>query len=229
MKLGFLSDIHSNIHAFQTILEYGEKLGIDEWFCCGDIVGYNAFPRECIALLQKKHIQSVLGNHDWATVTGDTSGFNPYGVAGVQYSRKKLGKQELLFLKNLPQQMNFEKDDISFFLVHGSPRDPLSEYVYPESSESVLKSFAEVIDTDIIVIGHTHVPMQRQIKDTLFLNPGSVGQPRDGNCNASFLMYNTMEKKYFLYRVVYDVQAAADANKKNELPDFLAERLFLGR
>jgi len=229
MKLGFISDVHSNIHALNCVLEYGRKLAVDEWCCCGDIVGYNAFPGDCVSLIRENHILSVLGNHDWAVVTGDTSGFNPYGVSGVEYARKILTDEDKDFLKNYPQKMVIQRDGVSFFFVHGSPRDPLFEYVNPYVSDVLLQVFAEMVPAEIIILGHTHVPMERYLTDSVFLNPGSVGQPRDGNPDASFLVFDTEKKEGKHYRVSYDIQAAADAIRKNGLPEFLAQRLFDGR
>ena len=228
MKILFISDVHSNLHALEKVLEYIENLDVDEIFCCGDIVGYNAFPSECLKIIRRNNIKSVMGNHDWAVTTGDTSGFNPYGVAGVEYSRKKLLKEEIEFLKRLPKNISFSRDDISFYVAHGSPRDNIFEYVFPNYPESLFNLFARMVDAEITVLGHTHIPMERIVDGKIFLNPGSVGQPRDSNSNASFMIFDTEDRTYKWYRVAYDVDSAADAIRKSGLPLFLAERLHIG-
>lgn len=230
MKIMFISDIHSNLHALEEVLAYSKTLGIDEIICCGDIVGYNAFPRECVDIIRKNDIACVMGNHDWAAVTGDASGFNPFGVAGVVYSRAQLNREDLAFLKRLSSNIRCEKDGVSLFVVHGSPLDTIFEYVFPDFPDNVFESFNEIVDADVVVMGHTHIPMERIVGGTIFLNPGSVGQPRDGNPLASFMVFDTKDdKQYEWYRVVYDVKAAAEANRKKGLPTFLAERLYVGR
>lgn len=229
MKIGFVSDIHSNIHAFREALKNLKELSVDEIWCCGDIVGYNAFPNECLKIVRENNIQSVLGNHDWAIVRGDTSWFNEYGVAGVKHNRKCIDEKNMKFLKELPDNKSFVRDIVSFYMTHGSPRDNVFEYVFPWSSDIVFKTFAETVDAEIIVLGHTHVPMQKKVSDKIFLNPGSVGQPRDGIPKASFMVFNTKNKTYRWYRTAYDIDAAAHAIGENGLPDFLAQRLYLGQ
>lgn len=229
MKIGFISDIHSNIHALVEVLENIEELSIDEIWCCGDIVGYNAFPKECINIIKEKRIPSVLGNHDWATLKGDTSWFNLYGVAGVEHSRRSIDEDDMSFLQELPNYRSFVRDDVSFYMVHGSPRDSVFEYVFPWSSDSMLKTFAAMVDAEVIVLGHTHIPMEIKASGKIFLNPGSVGQPRDGDPRASFMVFNTRDRTYKWYRIVYDVDAAASSIREKDMPSFLAERLYIGR
>jgi predicted phosphodiesterase len=159
VKIGFISDIHSNIHALVEVLENIEELSIDEIWCCGDVVGYNAFPKECINIIKEKRIPSILGNHDWATLKGDTSWFNLYGVAGVEYSRKSIDEKDMSFLQELPNYRSFVRDNVSFYMAHGSPKDNVFEYVFPWSSDSLFETFAEMVDSEVIVLGHTHIPM----------------------------------------------------------------------
>lgn len=229
MKLAFISDIHSNIHAFEEVLGYIGELSIDEIFCCGDIVGYNAFPKECLQIVRDRHIPSVTGNHDWATIKNDTSWFNPYGVAGVEHSQKCLTKEDIKFLQDLPDKKVFEREGVSFYMAHGSPRDNVFEYVFPWSSDSLFDVFAQTVDSEVIILGHTHIPMEKKVKDKIFLNPGSVGQPRDGVPNASFMVFNTENRTYKWYRIAYNIDAAAQSIREKGLPGFLADRLYLGQ
>jgi len=229
MKIGFISDIHSNIYAFKSMLKNMEELSVDEILCCGDIVGYNTFSNECLEIVRESHIQSVLGNHDWATLSGDTSWFNQYGVAGVEYCRKNINENNMRFLQELPTNKSFELEGISFYMTHGSPRDNVFEYVFPWSSNNVFKTFAEMVDAEVIVLGHTHIPMEKRVGGKIFLNPGSVGQPRDGISDASFLVFDTKKRICKWHRVAYDIDAVARSIRENGLPCFSAERLYLGQ
>ena len=228
MRIAFLSDIHSNIHAFERVLEELEKEDVDKIYCCGDIVGYNAFPSDCIRLVRKNIDESVMGNHDYATVTGDTGGFNEYGVAGVSYSRRVSSGDDIDFLKSLKTHIYLDVDGLRIYITHGSPRDEIFEYIFPDTKEEILLQLSDIAKADILVFGHTHIPMERKVKDKIFLNPGSVGQPRDGNPKASFLIFDTMSREAKFERIDYNIDDAAKAIIDNGLPRFLAQRLYLG-
>lgn len=228
MRIAFISDIHSNIHALKKVMEDIEKENVDRIICCGDIVGYNAFPSECLAVVKEKTVDSVLGNHDYATITGDTGWFNEYGVAGVNYCRSVLSKEEINFLKRLKTSMYLDVEDLKIYVTHGSPRDEIFEYVFPDVRDELLLQFAEMTDADILVFGHTHIPMERKVKDHIFLNPGSVGQPRDGNPKASYMILDTDERKVRFKRINYDIHLASRSILEKNLPRFLAQRLYLG-
>ncbi|MEF8878954.1 MAG: metallophosphoesterase [Candidatus Thermoplasmatota archaeon] len=229
MKLAFISDIHSNIYAFKKVIEKIEQIDIEKIFCCGDIVGYSTYPKECIKQVKKYDIVSVKGNHDYAVAENNPKGFNPMGVAGVKFNRKKITDDDLSFLKNLPEELFFEKDGKKFYMTHGSPRNHLMEYVHPWISDETLKNFSTIKKCDIMIFGHTHVPMKKQVDDTLFLNPGSVGQPRDGNPNSSFMVLNTDSLKAEWYRVPYEIDAAVESVKRTSLPEKIGNRLYQGR
>jgi len=229
MKIAFLADIHSNIHALTEVLKKIDLIGVDNIFCCGDIVGYNSFPKECIEILIDNKIKSSKGNHDKAVVDGNTSLFNEFGIAGVNLDRELLDEDEINFLDLLPNNKKFESDNVKFYIAHGSPRDNLYEYVLPWSSENYLKEISMDVETDVIVLGHTHIQMEVDVDGKLFLNPGSVGQPRDSIPKACFMVFDTNVKKAEWYRVSYDIDAATKANMKNNLPVYSSKRLYLGK
>lgn len=204
------------------------QMSVDEIWCVGDIVGYYAFPSECVGLIRSSKIKSVMGNHDLAVVDGKTDWFKENGGAGINFSRDSLNSQDIEFLKKLPYTIKFERDGISFYMTHGSPRDNLFEYVQPCFSDDQLKKMADKVDADIIVLAHTHVQMEADVGYQKFLNPGSVGQPRDGIKKSCFMVFDTKDQAVDWYRVNYDIDAAADAVKKNNLPYGLAERLYSG-
>lgn len=228
MRLAFLSDVHANLHALSGIMEFLEGEGIDEAFCLGDIVGYNAHPNECIEILRKHGVRSVMGNHDWAATQGSPEGFNLFAVEGVKYARRVLKEENARWLRSLPRELHVIPGGASLALYHGSPRDPLLEYVFPFTDEERLEELARIAGgPDAVVLGHTHLPM-RLGERTLFLNPGSVGQPRDGDPRASCMILDPATRDTTFHRVPYDVEAAAQAVRSAGLPDHLWQRLLQG-
>ncbi|RLF54471.1 MAG: metallophosphoesterase, partial [Thermoplasmata archaeon] len=119
-------------------------------------------------------------------------------------------------------------DDLKIYVTHGSPRDEIFEYIFPDVEDSLLIDLSEIARADIVVMGHTHVPMERRVKNKIFLNPGSVGQPRDGDPRASFMIFDTGKREVIFRRVSYDIDSASRAILENDLPRFLAQRLYLG-
>ncbi|MDY6985578.1 MAG: metallophosphoesterase family protein [Candidatus Thermoplasmatota archaeon] len=219
MLLALISDIHSNLPALRATLEKIDELGAEKIICCGDIVGYNSFPSECFYELSKRGIESVMGNHDYAALTGDTKGFNKYAAEAIEWTRKNFDTKKL---SSLP--IRIEKDDILF--THGSPRS-IFEYIFPDSSRDLLESIADK-ERAFTVLGHTHVPMMVETKKGIYINPGSVGQPRDGDPRGSFALLDSERKKVSFQRLEYDIDETVRANRKAGLPGFLSDRLYLG-
>lgn len=228
MRIALVSDVHANIQALQAVLEDAGSRGADEVYCLGDIVGYNAHPNECVDRLRKRGAVAVMGNHDWAATTGDAEGFNPFAVEGVNYSRRTLTEENKRWLVSLPRERRLELEGVKLSLYHGSPRDPLIEYVFPSTDARVLRELAKHAGNPrVVALGHTHLPM-RLDNHTTFLNPGSVGQPRDGDRRASYALFDTVSLATEFHRVDYDVEAAARAVRDAGLPEFLWQRLLQG-
>lgn len=219
MLLAIISDIHSNLPALKAVLEEIDELGTEDIVCCGDIVGYNSFPEGCFSTLKTRGIESVMGNHDYATLTGDTRGFNEHATAAIEWTRKNF---ETSRLSPLPIRM--ERGLI--LLTHGSPRS-IFEYVFPDSPVRFLESLMDD-KREFIVLGHTHVPMRIETGRGTYINPGSVGQPRDGDPRSAFATLDTERRKTEFYRVEYDIDETAEHNRRTGLPEFLSERLYLG-
>ena len=220
MEVAILADIHANLPALERVLE--ELEGLPK-FCCGDLVGYNPFPNEVIELARKEKITSILGNHDHAVITGDTSWFNPSAARAIEWTRDELREENLDFLKNLPK--TYEKE---FYMVHGSPKNPIDEYVYEDAPEYVFKDFFNYTKSDIIVLGHTHVPYIKRIDGRLIFNPGSVGQPRDVDNRASYGVLDTDTKKVEIKRASYDIEKTVNKIIEKGLPERLGLRLSRG-
>jgi len=238
-KIGVISDIHSNLHALESVLERLEMC--DSIICLGDIVGYGAFPNECIDLVREYTSRCIMGNHDAACVgILSLAWFNPYASAAARWTMEELNKPNLGFLRGLPS----EAKESDAYMVHGTPREPITEYL---TTAIQARSAFSARSERLILVGHTHVPfifMERQDIDTfspadgdaysyvkrrIVYNPGAVGQPRDGDSRAAYAVIDTEERKITQYRVEYDVQAAREAILDAGLPRILADRLVVGR
>jgi diadenosine tetraphosphatase ApaH/serine/threonine PP2A family protein phosphatase len=242
-----ISDVHSNLPALQAVLESIEAVGPDELWCLGDVVGYGAQPDECTALVRERCAVSLNGNHDLA-VTGsiDAATFSETARAAVEWTRANASPETLEFLSGLAPEGTRE----GFGLFHASPRDPIWEYVLSlDQAEAGL----DAQDERVCLIGHSHVSLfftrppstgrrsfatgaQTTDGDLLelsegewLINPGSVGQPRDGDPRAAWLELDTEEWTTRYHRVAYDAVAAGEAILAAGLPAALAERLQIGR
>jgi diadenosine tetraphosphatase ApaH/serine/threonine PP2A family protein phosphatase len=242
-----ISDVHSNLPALEAVLESIEAVGPEEIWCLGDVVGYGAQPNECTALVRERCAYSLNGNHDLA-VTGeiDAATFSETARAAVDWTRGSASAETLEFLAGLSPEGARER----FGLFHASPRDPIWEYVLSiDQAEAGLDAQTE----RICLIGHSHVALffarppstgrksfatgtQTTDGDLVdlaegewLLNPGSVGQPRDGDPRAAWLEIDTDECTARYHRVPYDTVAAGAAILEAGLPEALAERLQIGR
>ena len=243
MRYGIIADIHANLDAFAAVLsDIRQRGGVDEVWCLGDVVGYGAEPRECISLLRETTDVCVAGNHDRAA-TGklSTADFNPAAAAACQWTGQQLIPEDVEYLNNLPQVI--ERGD--FTLVHGSPRAPILEYIL--STGTARENFT-YFKTAYCLVGHSHQPMVFSYSRTgnctvslfpidswltpgdsrLIINPGGVGQPRDGDPRASYAIYDSDSKNIRLHRVEYDINATQTKMTAQGLPRQLVTRLSYG-
>jgi putative phosphoesterase len=226
-KYAIISDIHSNLDALEAVLR---KLPGIPILCLGDIVGYGPQPNEVIeTLCDLQPLAILMGNHDYAVTTGDVQGFSSHAAAAIAWTRRQLTSTNLRFLSSLSPSTKLELDEASVALYHGSPRDPLFEYVYPEIGSEVAEQLVHQSDSSAVLLGHTHIPMVFSMGSKLLANPGSVGQPRDGNPLASFgVLAKATEYTFEVVRVKYDVESTATRITDSGLPRFLADRLYVG-
>jgi predicted phosphodiesterase len=242
MIYAVISDIHGNLEALISVWEYIKSCRekIDKVICLGDIVGYGADPGECIKLTRDISDVIIAGNHDFAVCEQtNIDNFNDYAKEAVLWSRSTLNEDEIEFLKNLT--LKFSEENVSF--VHSSLYRPES-WRYLSSPGDTHIDF-QIMEDEILFVGHTHV--QLLFKDTgenvemLFpgevsldadkryiINPGSVGQPRDRNPQAAFMIYDSEEKSIQSLRVEYDIEKAKNKILEAGLPNILAERLSRG-
>ncbi|MEM2890575.1 MAG: metallophosphoesterase family protein [Candidatus Hadarchaeum sp.] len=227
MKIGLISDIHSNLAAFKAVLSDMPK--VDGIICIGDLVGYGAEPNEVVKLARSKGVRVVMGNHDYATVTKDVRGMNDRAATAALWTADVLSQENRDYLASLPHHLEFNFKGQRIYAVHGSPRDPLGEYVFPDFSNRDLAEVVKGVEADVIVLGHTHIPMNRMVLGKTIINPGGVGQPRDRDPRASYAVLDLgKEAKIHFRRVEYDVESAAEKIKAAGLPEELATRLFFG-
>ncbi|MBN1526799.1 MAG: metallophosphoesterase family protein [Candidatus Omnitrophica bacterium] len=241
MRYAIISDIHSNLEALEAVAEALSKEHIDKYLCLGDVVGYGADPKPCIRLLRSLSPEvTIAGNHDWA-VAGltDIAYFNEAARDAVEWTRGAIGGDERDFLKALLPVYETKR----FTLVHGTLEDP-AEFRYILNGYDALKTIklsatgvcfvghshvAETFYTDGEHIAHTTMPEVRMESGRKYVvNAGSVGQPRDGDPRAAFVIYDDEEGTVYTRRVPYDIKTARDKIMKAGLPPWLAARLSKG-
>jgi diadenosine tetraphosphatase ApaH/serine/threonine PP2A family protein phosphatase len=243
MRLAVLSDIHANLTALDAALaDLATQPAVDQVWACGDIVGYGPQPNEVIDRLRQIDARAVMGNHDGAAVgLVDVAWFNDAAAAAIQWTAGVLTADSRAFLAALPKR----RVEGELTAVHGSPRDPIWEYIV---SPDVAAANLDRFDTRTCLFGHTHYPVLYAAADgtvrrieapsgtvvalpdaRLMLNPGSVGQPRDGNPDSSYLIVDLTAATAEFRRVPYDIGRTQDLMRAEGLPTWLAERLSHGR
>jgi putative phosphoesterase len=200
------------------------KEGVDQILCAGDIVGYGPYPNEVIDRLRKIEITAILGNHDRAVLSRDSSNMNIQAQDAIWWTIDNLKKECLEYLARLSSKRSFLWNGLSVAIYHGSPRHD-DEYIPEESAEEELLEMAK---SDFLVLGHTHVPFVKSLDQGTIVNPGSVGQPRDGDPRASMTIYDHRLRRFEVKRLAYDIDAMAEAMKSSGLPSFLSMRLYSG-
>ncbi len=245
-RFGLIADIHANIDALNVVLGELAREGIERILCLGDLIGYNAAPGEVVDVARNPNWVSINGNHD-RYVTGVTPldpSIKKDTAFIIQWTRGKVTAEQNTWLEALPRQRVIDE---TILLVHGSPRHE-DEYIlsvnqYKENIQFVSDNFVGI---EVTFFGHTHVPVivargtlmssiheNKTVKldpDKLYLiNPGSVGQPRDGCPLASFGIYDAGERTVTIRRVEYDIKAAQEKVRAAGFDERMAKRLEMGR
>jgi diadenosine tetraphosphatase ApaH/serine/threonine PP2A family protein phosphatase len=243
MRIAILSDVHGNLPAFEAVLGDVEEESVEEVWCLGDLVGYGAQPDDCVQLARDRCDLSLAGNHD-LVVTGDIpiSDFSASAAAAARWTVETITEETMAYLKGLkPSDPGREPA-----LYHASPRDPVWEYVL---STWQADECLDLTDARVVAVGHSHVALWfsrddegnmsgataegGEVKDLSggrwLVNPGGVGQPRDGDPRAAWLLLDTSTWTAEWRRVEYPIEDAARAIEEAGLPVVLAERLFAGQ
>ncbi len=242
MRVAVVSDIHSNLAALEAVLEAIEADGPDELWCLGDVVGYGPRPNECCAIVEQRAAVCLAGNHDLAIRgTIDLEEFHGDAALAARLNREALTPESHAFLDRLEPQGNAH----GVALYHGSARDPVWEYVL--SDEAARATFA-ISGAPLVLVGHSHVALRIAETDgeiegglapagtavalgdgQTLLNPGSVGQPRDGDPRAAYLVLDLAARRADFRRVEYDIARTQKEMADAGLPRPLAARLAVGQ
>ncbi len=242
MRIGILSDIHSNLEALESVLEFAKTQDIDQYVCIGDIVGYGADPNKCIDIVKGLTSKIVAGNHDFGVCDlTDISYFNDVARKAIEWTRKVIKKEHMDFLRTLPLVM----ESGNAFFVHATPSSP-DRWNYILTVYDAMKEFG-FFENHFCFVGHSHQPDVFLIKpdkqvsifmndllvsnkqERYIVNAGSVGQPRDNNPKACFLVYDADEQSIAFSRIEYDIKKTQTKILNACLPPFLAQRLEIGR
>lgn len=236
-----LGDIHSNLDALNVVLEDCRSQGVTDFLCTGDVVGYNACPHECMDIIRELGCPVVVGNHDFYVASQQNlDDFNPAAAAVVEWTRRQLSEDELSWLRVLP----FTRTQMGITLVHSTMDNPENfGYVFDN-----LQAEANFLNqkTPVCFHGHTHCPMiyEKSMNGVFridaqdftlpmgrkyFINVGSVGQPRDGDPRATYVIFDPKERTVRYRRLVYDIEAAQERIRLAGLPERLAARLAVGQ
>ena len=242
MRVAVVSDIHSNLHALEAVLEAIDAEAPDELWCLGDLIGYGPRPNECCAIVEERADVCLAGNHDLAIIgTIDLEEFHGDAALAARQNRSALTQESRAFLDGL--EPNGRAHDVALY--HGSARDPVWEYVL--SDEAAVATLA-LAGSPLVLVGHIHVALRFTTSagvvdgalapdgtvvelggDPTLLNPGSVGQPRDGDPRAAYLLLDLGARRAEFRRVEYDIARTQSEMAEAGLPGFLAARLALGQ
>ena len=219
--IGIISDIHSNKHALDAVLD--DMPPVDSLVCTGDIVGYAARPSECLERVRDQADVIVQGNHDRNVSTPSKYRGNSMAFRGLQHSQSKLSDDQIAFLSSLPKTTTVAD---AYHVVHSHPTDT-GVYVRPRDFPRMRPHVDEEMQG--MFLGHTHIQHKASIDGRLILNPGSVGQPRDGDPQAAYAVVDPDTNEATLHRVPYDRDAAQEAIQEAGLPKRTASRLSDGQ
>jgi predicted phosphodiesterase len=242
VRVAVISDIHGNLHALEAVLDSISADAPDAVWCLGDLVGYGPRPNRCCALVAERADLCLIGNHDLGVLGRlDLAEFSHDAAESARWTQKVLEPEPRAYLETL--EPSAEQGEVGLY--HASPRDPVWEYIL--SGAAALAAFA-VADPPILLVGHSHVALSFSLGDARLvgglapegteldlrsaerwlLNPGSVGQPRDGDARAAYLLLDLEARKVRFRRVLYAVDRTQAEIRERHLPEALAERLEHG-
>ncbi len=224
MRLAVLADVHANLPALEAVLRDVDAQAPDEVWVAGDLVGYNPWPNEVCEILRERHVRAIRGNHDRAILTGSLGWFTDLAAAALRWTRIVLQPGHVGYLGSLEDRTRALTPEGTVAMFHGSPRHD-DEYVLPWAADDAL---AAMSGAPFTILGHTHLPMAHSFPSGMVVNPGSVGQPRDGDPRASWGLLDTRARDFALRRVPYDIEGVVRALDRASLPSELGRRLRAG-
>ncbi|MHA1973038.1 MAG: metallophosphoesterase family protein [Candidatus Hodarchaeales archaeon] len=233
-SLAVISDIHANLSALRSVLTDISNKGIHRIICLGDLVGYYTQPIETIHLTLARCEKVLKGNNDHIAALGEVPEYyRKVSNRPLDWTNSTLTIRERRILHDLPT-VHFIRDfgnlKKNLMFIHGGPEYPYDQYIYPDDIEEIESSFEfmELVEADVLFLGHTHVPFIHEKNGRYIVNPGSVGQPRDGDSRASYAIYD-FDSNIELVRVEYDPTPTINGIKQHHFPLDLAQRLLVGK
>jgi predicted phosphodiesterase len=240
MRIAVISDIHANLHALEAVLAAIDAEGAEEIWCLGDTVGYGPRPNECVALVRERTSICLAGNHDLVVLGKiDRAVFAGEAAAAADWTRIVLDTDSTAFLAGL--EPSGTAPGVELF--HGSARDPVWDYVLDDAAA---RATLEGTSAPLVLVGHSHVALEISVAGRLrggqaspgtvldldagrrILNPGSVGQPRDGDPRASWLVIDAAPHRATFRRTDYPIERTQAEMRERDLPEVLSERLAHG-
>lgn len=240
MRVAVISDVHANYHALEAVIEQIDAERVDAVWCLGDVVGYGPLPNECCDTVRKRSDRCLVGNHDLVALGRlNVSDFNDEAAAAAVWTSEVLSEDSRSFLESL--QSSGEAEGVDLF--HASARDPVWEYVL---TEEAAQATLDLSAAPLVLVGHSHVALAITLRDgrveggvaaggagvelegRWLLNPGSVGQPRDGDPRAAWLLLDLDQMSAAFRRVPYSIEQTQGEMRERGLPGTLAARLARG-
>lgn len=215
MKIAAISDIHGNIYSLMKVLEDIDEQRVDLIVCLGDLVGYGPHPNEVVALIKRREIPCIKGNYDASVVDGDFTFIRNTSINSfaLPWAAEEVRASNKFYLSTLPTELNYDFNGVKIKFTHGSP-NTINEYLFQDAENT--KNVMEALEEDILVCAHTHIPSYKKFGNKTFINTGSVGKPKIGRPNATYVLIEIKEDKtvnikfreleYEYKRIVKDAQ-----------------------
>ena len=238
-QITIFGDIHGNIPALEAVFADMDQRELKILYCLGDLVGYGVWPNEVIAAVRERNIPTIMGNYDQGVGQDSddcgcayrTKEAQALGERSIAWSNAHTTAENKAYLRELVDKIPVQIGDLKVVMVHGSPRK-INEYLYEDRPEASLERILDLVDADVLVCGHTHLPYHRQLgSGRHIINAGSVGKPKDNNPDAGYIVLsaNGKELNVEFIRVPYDVEKSAQAIEATEMPNEFAVMLREGK
>ena len=224
-RVAVISDVHGNLDALQAVVADAKKSGLQIFLNAGDAVGFCIYPSQVVQTLRSAMFLNVLGNVDLEVLEELQSPGRMSTDADKKLALKQLTPADVTYLRSLPRELRLEVDGTQILVTHGTPNS-IDEHIYPDSSEEMLREIASKASADVIITGHSHMPMKREVEGVTFINPGSVGRPVDGDTRAEYALLSFNPLNVEFRRVAYDVEELANKMRKRRQPERLVQVLL---
>ncbi len=222
MMIAVISDIHGNLPALLAVEK--DMPEVELVLCAGDLVGYYPYPNEVIKEIRKLGARCIRGNHERAVIFRNHEHFNPTAKKAIEWTIQNMSSESMEYIKNLRDNLLLTINGKRVALHHGAPFNE-DFYLMPENIDEELLKYD---NADLLIVGHTHIPVIVDYGEKAIINPGAVGQPRDGNPKASYALIDLENWNFEIRRVDYDLYEVVKKIEEMGLPENLAERLYYG-